>query len=123
MISAPASVPKNSSSAARLPELFGRPTQLLGWQGITAIIPREWNLASFAGDLDKGNFRLTDDEGLRMEVFWEKPKGTPDVEKSIALLLSNIERDSKKKKNAFQTIENPKLIPSSRKEHADKEQL
>jgi len=123
MISAPASPSKNHSSAALLPELFGRETQLLGWQGISAIIPADWNLASFAGDLDKGNFRLTDDEGLRLEVFWEKPKGTPDVEKSIALLLSNIEREAKKKKHSFEAIEKPKLIPTSRKEHADKDQL
>lgn len=123
MISAPVPVAKNSSSPTRLPELFGRATQLLGWQGLTSIIPADWNLASFTGDLSKGNFRIADDDGLRMEVFWERPKGTPNIERSIELLLTNIERTARKNKQEFEAIENPKLIPRSRKEHADKEQL
>ena len=116
-------VAKNTSSSTQLPELFGRDSQLLGWHGITAIIPQDWNLASFGGDLSKGNFRVIDDDGLRLEVFWEKPKGTPNIERSIELLLTKIEKDTKKKKQKFETVENPNLIVRSRKEHADKEQL
>ena len=123
MISAPNSTSQNTPSALPLPELFGRAMQLLGWQGITAHVPADWNLAAFGGDISKGNFRLVDDEGLRLEIFWDKPKGTPNVERSIELLLERIEKDAKKKQQAFERIQNPKLIPRSRKEHTAKEQL
>lgn len=109
--------------SSSLPELFGKPTQLLGWQGLTATIPESWNLVSFLGDHFKGNFRLADNEGLRLEVLWEQPKGTPDVARSVELLLKNIEKSAKKGKYSFTVAESPKLIPRSRKEHADKEQL
>jgi hypothetical protein len=108
---------------AALPELFGKQTQLLGWQGFSAIVPQSWNLVSFGGDFSKGTFRLADDDGLRLEVLWETPKNTPDVARSVELLLKGIAKDSKKQKHFWKEIENPKLIPRSRKEHAGKEQL
>jgi hypothetical protein len=106
-----------------LPELFGKPTQLLGWQGLSATIPQSWNLVSFGGDFSKGTFCLADDDGLRLEVLWEKPRNAPDVSRSVELLLKGIEKDAKKQKLFWKEIENPKLIARSRKEHAGKEQL
>ncbi len=111
------------SSSSSLPELFGKPTQLLGWQGLTVTIPESWNLVAFSGDHLKGNLRLADDDKLRMEVLWEQFKGTPDVARSVDLLLKNIEKTAKKGKHTITLEESPKLIPRSRKEHADKEQL
>src|SRR5690606_16199699 len=111
------------SLSSPLPELFGKPTQLLGWQGVTAIIPASWNMVAFTGDHLKGNFRLADDDKLRMEALWEQPKATPDVERSVELLLKNIERTAKKSKHPITLEESPKLVPRSRKEHAAKEQL
>jgi hypothetical protein len=105
------------------PELFGKPTQLLGWQGLSATIPQSWNLVSFGGDFSKGTFRLADDDGLRLEVLWERPKNTPDVSRSVELLLKGIAKDAKKQKYFFKEVESPKLVPRSRKEHANKEQL
>lgn len=110
-------------SSTRLPELFGKTTQLVGWQGITAIVPETWSLVAFGGDRHKGNLRLADEDGLRLEVLWEKPKQIPDVERSVQLLLDNIEKNAKKKKHEVKVVDNPKLVSRSRKEHADKVQL
>lgn len=116
--------PPESKSPARLPELFGHPTQLLGWQGITLTVPQEWNPASFGGDFFKGNLRLTDDDvGMRLEFAWEQPKSTPDVARSVNLLLQNIAREAKKKKHDFEIVENAKVLSRTRREHADKEQI
>ena len=106
-------LPSTDRPNTRLPELFGKQTQLLGWQGLTATIPQVWNLVSFRGDFSKGTFRLADDDGLRLEVMWEKPKNTPDVSRSVELLLQGIEKDAKKQKHFFKEIETPKLIPSA----------
>jgi hypothetical protein len=96
---------------------------LLGWHGITLITPRDWNLATFGGTFRKGNLRLTDDEGVRLEMVWEEAKSTPNVARSIELLLQNIEREAKKKKHHFALAQNPKVLSKSRREHADKEQI
>lgn len=112
----------STKNTVRLPELFGRETSLFGWQGITLSVPRSWNLASFGGDFGKGNARLTDDDGARLELIWESCKGTPDVARSVELLLKNIEREAKKQKHDFKAIENPKLFARARREHADKDQ-
>lgn len=114
------SLTSSHSSSPLPPE---QPTQRLGWQGLSALIPESWVLSSFGGDKSKGNFRLTDDEGLRLEAFWEQSKGTPDVARSVELLFKSIEREAKKKKHSFSAIENPRLIPKTRKEHAKKTQL
>ena len=80
-------------------------------------------MVAFTGDHLKGNFRMADDDKLRMEVLWERPKTKPDVERSVELLLKNIERTAKKSKQTITLEESPKLVPRSRKEHAGKEQL
>src|SRR5688572_26982158 len=84
----------------RLPELFARETQLFGWQGLTAITPHDWTLRSFSGTHDKGSLRLVDDETLRLEILWEKPRAGADVAKSIDGFLSGLEKEAKKKKKA-----------------------
>ena len=131
-MSASAPVPASSSRprgsllsdhGGRLPELFGRDTAFLGWQGITLSMPRDWHLAAFGGDYFKGNLRVVDDTGARMEIVWEQPKSTPDVARSVTMLLKNIEREAKRKKHQFETLDNPKLLSRIRREHSDKDQL
>jgi hypothetical protein len=45
------------------------------------------------------------------------------VERSIELLLQNIAREAKKKKQAFEVVGNTKLLSRTRRENADKEQI
>lgn len=102
--------PARSNAAQRLPELFARETQLFGWQGLTAITPQDWTLRSFSGAHDKGNLRLVDDDGLRLEILWEKPRAGADVAKSIEVFLSGLEKEAKKKKKAFRRADHPHLV-------------
>jgi hypothetical protein len=112
-----------SAPRARLPELFGREAHLFGWQGITLFTPCDWSLAAFSGDYSKGNLRLADEDGVRLELLWERPKQTPNVARSIELLLQNIAREAKKKKHAFEAVGSVTLLSRARREHADKEQI
>lgn len=98
-----------------LPELFARDTHLLGWQGLTVNMPVNWNPRSFSGDHTKGNLRVADEEGLRLEVLWEQPQRTADIQKSIEKFLANLANAAKKNRKHFEVIENPKLVNAERK--------
>jgi hypothetical protein len=98
-----------------LPVLFARETQLLGWQGLTVTLPADWNPRAFSGDHAKGNLRVADDDGLRLEVLWEQPRGTADVQRSVTRFMEQLEKDAKKKQQKFQLVEEPRVVNAERK--------
>ncbi|MBV9467716.1 MAG: hypothetical protein JOZ57_00555, partial [Abitibacteriaceae bacterium] len=55
---------------APLPALFATETHLLGWQGLTVTLPSDWNLKTFGGDATKGDLRVDDADGPRLELRW-----------------------------------------------------
>ena len=83
-------------------------------------LPRYWTLASFAGNREKGNLRVADDDGTRIELVWETPKGTPNLERSIENLSKSWEKEAKRKKQPFELVKNPLIVAKTRKQ---KEQL
>jgi hypothetical protein len=95
--------------------LFASATHVLGWQGLTVTLPEEWNLAVFAGNNEKGNLRVDDGDGPRLELRWEQPKGSPDLERSIEQFLDHLEKDAKKRGQPSRRAKDPKLVQRSRK--------
>jgi len=43
-----------------------------GWQGISGLVPPEWNLGAIGGDYKRGYLRLDDLEHPRLEVKWSR---------------------------------------------------
>jgi hypothetical protein len=107
----------------RMPSLFARETHLLGWQGVTATIPLEWNLARFAGTWDNGHLRVDDEDGPRFELRWEKSQRAVDVERSIENFLKNLSKEHKKRKEEFQVVEEPKIVSKSRPQNIKRQNL
>lgn len=105
-----------SSSSSNAPPLFGRERRLLGWQGISLWHPADWFLRSFGGSRLKGSLRLFDDDGLRLEILWEKPRAQTDVPGSVGKLLDSLAKDATKAKKPFRTVEHPDLLSRRRKE-------
>lgn len=97
-----------------MPALFATDTHLLGWQGLTVTLPADWNLASFGGDATKGDLRVNDADGPRLELRWEKPPKEIDLERSVEQFTTQLARNAKKKGEAFQLVENPHLLSKSR---------
>ena len=102
-------------SKLRLPALFARDTQLFGWQGLSLTVPANWSLTSFGGDAAAGHARVDDEDGPRLELRWEQPKGAVDVERSIEAFLARLEREAKKKQQQFAIAAHPHLVSKSRK--------
>ncbi|HEX8553012.1 MAG TPA: hypothetical protein VF681_15820 [Abditibacteriaceae bacterium] len=112
--------PTSGNSSTRLPLLFGQETQLFGWQGLTAVLPASWNLGYFGGKAKQGQLRIDDEDGPRLEIRWETPPGTVDLDRSIEKFLESMERAAKKRKVDFKIASPPKLVSKARKR---KEQL
>jgi hypothetical protein len=49
-----------------------------GWQGIALDVPEGWDLRRFDGTRKSGYARLADDEAIRLELRWEKPRNGGD---------------------------------------------
>lgn len=90
----------------------------LGWQGFTLTLPSDWDLAQFGGTQEKGTLRIDDGDGPRIELRWETPPASVDLERSIADFLSRLQRDAKKKKQAFAPADHPHIVAKSRKQKA-----
>ena len=95
--------------------LFGRSRRLLGWQGYVAHLPDSWNPGKFAGKRASGDIRVDDEDGTRLELRWEETKKTPDVEKSVANFLKQLEKNAAKNKQEFQIDENAHTVSKGRK--------
>ncbi len=120
MKNAPAPVPDSPSISGPLPPLFAREKRLLGWQGLTLTHPEAWFLRTFGGNHTKGTLRLTDDDGLRLEILWEKPSRAADIQSSIEKFLDGLSRVAKKEKAEFRVADHPDILPRKK---ADRAQL
>ena len=88
---------------------------LLGWQGTTITIPENWNLTQFKGDAQKGQLRVDDEDAPRMEIRWETPTATIDIERSVDKLMTSLARAAKKRREPFIRAEKPFVVAKSRK--------
>lgn len=95
--------------------LFGRARRLLGWQGYTAQLPTEWNPGKFSGKRNNGDLRVDDEDGTRFELRWEETQKTPDVEKSIANFLKQLEKTARKNGDEFRVDEKAHTVSKGRK--------
>ncbi len=98
--------------------LFAAPKHWLGWQGFTLTLPADWDLAQFGGTQQKGTLRIDDPDGPRIELRWETPPASIDLERSISDFVSRLERDAKKKKQPFQAADHPHIVAKTRKQKA-----
>jgi hypothetical protein len=101
-----------------LPSLFATETTLFGWQGLSATLPATWNLASFGGKDEKGELRIDDEEGARLELRWETPKGDVDIERSIDNFLKNLGKTAEKRGLEFEIVNGVRLVSKSSKRKA-----
>lgn len=105
----------SSSPPTHVPTVFGKARNLLGWQGFRFHIPDEWNPGKFSGTRSKGDLRIDDPNGVRIELRWEKTSKTPDVQKSVENFLKQLGKNAKKNKAAFNVVSNPQVVSKNRK--------
>jgi hypothetical protein len=68
--------------------------QLIGWQGLTVIVPHDWTVGSVTGDYREGYLRIDNADMPRLEVRWSNSKGA-DVAHTVKRYLASLERDRK----------------------------
>lgn len=95
--------------------MFARARHLLGWQGFTATLPANWNPAKFGGNRDKGDLRVDDEDGPRLEMRWERTEKEPNIQKSVDDFLKRLEKDAKKRKVNFDVQDNVHIVGKGRK--------
>jgi hypothetical protein len=73
----------------------------IGWQGVSLLVPPDWNPVAVSGDEAKGYFRVDSPSGAAIEVRWESLKQAPDVDARVNEFLDALSRAAKKRKVPF----------------------
>lgn len=87
----------------------------LGWQGYTARVPDAWNPGKIGGNRARGDLRVDDESGVRLELRWETPAKTPDIPRSVANFLNTLTKDAKKRGAAFHLVEDARVVSKHKK--------
>ena len=75
-----------------------------GWQGISFLKPKEWELGRVEGDEERGYLRLDDHIFNRMELRWQKQTLSLSPEKVLAKCIRDLERKAKRQKIDFKVM-------------------
>ncbi len=91
---------------------------LVGWDGITAQVPADWNIAAITHEPDGGYLRLDDTNQPRVEIKWSVPKGFIDLEETVDKYLKQLQRSRKRDQPAIEVDRDAQVI-SKRKAQKD----
>lgn len=91
---------------------------LVGWQGVTAQIPRNWNLGAISGDQAGGYVRYDDETMPRLEIKWAAEKGYVDLSAVIDKYLRDIQKGRKKGAPELEIDRDVKLISKRKRKKA-----
>jgi len=106
-----------SSPAAR--DTDPRPLVPFGWQGVRGEAPPDWNLGAIGGDRKSGYLRLDDEEMPRLELKWQQPEGTIDLDKILDTYLRDLRRRTRKQKVHFNVTRGVKILSQRQKRQKD----
>ena len=75
----------------------------LGWQGISFLKPKEWELGRVEGDEERGYLRLDDHLFNRMELRWQKQVRL-SLEKVLARYVRGLRKTARKRRVDFRIM-------------------
>ena len=89
--------------------------KLFGWQGITCLLPEDWDLTGVTGTEREGYFSFDDERMRRMEIKYARARrwGQPALEKTLTYYFDSV-RKKLKKGTRFEIEEDAKLIGTER---------
>jgi hypothetical protein len=70
----------------------------VGWQGLSLLLPDDWNIGAIGGDKTQGYLRFDDPDMPRLEIKWaDAGTGAVDLSKIVDKYLRDIQKDRKNK--------------------------
>lgn len=77
------------------------PEQIVGWQGVSLVVPPDWSVTGFQGDAKEGYLRVDSPGSLIAEVRWAQARKPVDIRRRLDNYLNMVERQAKKRKVTF----------------------
>ncbi|HUV04414.1 MAG TPA: hypothetical protein VMX94_04835 [Armatimonadota bacterium] len=74
----------------------------VGWQGVVAEVPADWNLAAVSGDEKSGYFRVDGSGSLMLEAKWSSAGRQVDLYSKLDAYLSDMRRRARKRRASFE---------------------
>jgi hypothetical protein len=75
---------------------------LVGWQGVIAEVPENWNLSAVSAPSESGYFRIDSPGTMSLEVKWKGNAEKADLESSLEAFLKNLKIQAKKNRTEFE---------------------
>jgi hypothetical protein len=69
------------------------PLELIVWQGIALLVPRDWELLQFSRNPSQGRCAFADRYQFRLEFNWRKVNGPPDFERMLSDYSAQLEQE------------------------------
>ncbi len=92
--------------------------QTIGWDGITARVPKDWALTSFSSSEKEGYLRADDQDMPRLEIKWMDTPGFVDLGQTVDNYLNSIKKRLARAKQEL-VIDRDAHVISRRKMHKD----
>jgi len=80
------------------------------WQGISFVVPAEWQLDVTEGNRKAGYVRLVDETSVRLEIRWDVDKGKGTIGEIVSGYLKGMRKRSTRKKKEFKVLRDINLI-------------
>ena len=74
----------------------------VGWQGVVARVPADWNLSAMSGSENSGYFRADNTSSLMLEVKWQKVGKQVDLRRKLDDYLKDLQRRARRKRSDFE---------------------
>jgi len=73
-----------------------------GWQGISFLLPENWEVTSLSNEPNKGDISLDDGITERIRLHWEVPPSSFSLQKIIDKHIHSLKNEAQKKRMPFQ---------------------
>ena len=91
-----------------------RKATLIGWQGLTVRVPKDWSFAAYSGDAKSGYFRVESPASEALEVKWSEQKGRPLLRRVLGDFRKRLFKDAKRSKLSVEFAEKPRPLSQLR---------
>ena len=91
----------------------------MGWQGLSAMVPSDWNIGMIGGDRQEGHLRLDDTHMPRLMIKWSKSEHPVSLTSKIDDYLKELHKRGKKSKQPITAERNVHLVGKRSKKKGD----
>jgi hypothetical protein len=86
----------------------------VGWRGVSARVPEDWNPVAVSGEGEAGYLRVVGPDTRSLEIKWEEPRGSVSVPDALERYFAKLRRAARKSRHPLQIQLRPRRLSGVR---------